>query len=515
MINRAYRFVIPILALWLVTWIVISWAGIQDDALIHLRYADNLFKTHLITYDGVHPGYGASSLLYVYLLSALRAFVQSPDLPRIVSTFFHLLLTAGLVLLFLRAIPRESSLARLLGLITIFLIVSPSAVRWLDDGMETGFALCFVALLCWITFHQSTRHSITGPQYATFVVSGFFAVLLRTELLLICGLSFAILAWKNLFSREASPASDQRVKAVLSGTHLLLGALLALTFIRLKMHFLLPDTALAKSTGIPSWFSALHVTGTVLASALSFGAGMFFLWILTIILVLRAGASFIPALFANSVFPILLFLAALRGQQIQGARYFVWTLFFSVLWNILEIGRLSPDREGRRGFVPVYGFIVLLLLAAPFEARLMAPMLRERANIMKTFESQHFEVFQGKQGVAYDVGYVGYFSRASICDLAGLVNGREKATLNRNARIAACAASHPDFLYLNAGQIDSISHLLSLKDWQVCGHYDYNNVHTSDRHYLLLPSSTAAEVCRAVSNSTPSPDTELLPAAAL
>ena len=116
MIDKAYRWAVPVLGLWLATWILLSSAGVQDDAFIHLRYADNLLRTHLITYDGVHPNYGAYSLLYVYLLAFLRAFTASSNLPRVVSSCAHLLLAAGLLVLFFRSIPRDSSLARLLGL---------------------------------------------------------------------------------------------------------------------------------------------------------------------------------------------------------------------------------------------------------------------------------------------------------------------------------------------------------------------------------------------------------------
>jgi hypothetical protein len=168
LINKAYRWAVPILALWLVVWIALSWPGVQDDTFIHLRYADNLFRTHLITYDGVHPSYGASSLLYVYLLSFFRTFTSSPTLPRFLSTCIHLLLFAGLVLFFLRVVPRESHLARLLGLIVLVIFVTPSAVRWLDDGMETGLGLCFAALLSWIIFV-----SRLGPPSAASGISRF------------------------------------------------------------------------------------------------------------------------------------------------------------------------------------------------------------------------------------------------------------------------------------------------------------------------------------------------------
>src|ERR1700679_2906516 len=156
-ISKAYLWIVPVLGLWFLFWIFLSWAGIQDDAFIHLRYADNLFRTHFITYDGVHPNYGASSLLYVYLLAFLRAFVVSPNLPRIVSTCGHLLLATGLGILFFRWIPRGSSLARFLGFILFLILIGPSAVRWRDDGMETGLVLCFVGVLCWITYRQSVH----------------------------------------------------------------------------------------------------------------------------------------------------------------------------------------------------------------------------------------------------------------------------------------------------------------------------------------------------------------------
>jgi hypothetical protein len=504
LIDKAYRWAVPLLGLWLATWILLSWAGVQDDAFIHLRYADNLFRTHLITYDGVHPNYGASSLLYVYLLAFLRAFTASPNLPRVVSSCTHLLLAAGLLVLFFRSIPRESSLARLLGLVLLFILVSPSAVRWLDDGMETGLALCFVAVFCWVTFRQSTRSIVTPPQYLAWVLFGFFAVLLRTELFLLCGLALAILTWKRFFVPEQGPQPN-RFRALLSGSHLLLGGLLALAFIRLKMHFFLPDTALAKSDGVANWFATLYVTGKIFAGALSFGAGMFLLWLLTIFLTLRAGRFSITTLFANLAFPALFALAASRGQQIQGARYFVWTLFFSILWNIFELSGVPPGhRLQTQNNTLAFCFLALLLLALPFESRMLYPMLRDRSGLLKQFEGSHFESLQGKRGVAFDIGYIGYFSRADICDLAGLVNGRDKARQTTRERLAGCLASHPDFIFVNLGGIGYAANHLPIQDWQICSRYDFKTVNQNDPHYLIVPRSVAPEVCRNVANTIPS-----------
>jgi hypothetical protein len=505
LIDKAYRWAVPLLGLWLAAWVLLSWAGVQDDAFIHLRYADNLFRTHLITYDGVHPNYGASSLLYVYLLAFLRVFTTSPNLPRAVSSCVHLLLAAGLLILFFKSIPRDSSLARLLGFVLLFILVTPSAVRWLDDGMETGLALCFVAALCWITFRQSTSSRVTPPQYLALVAFGFFAVLLRTELLLLCGLAFAILTWKSLFVPEQGNQSDRLLRALLSGSHFLMGGLLALVYIRLRMHAFLPDTALAKSNGVADWYIALQQTSQVFAGALSFGAGMFFFWLLTIFLTLRAGRFSIPTLFANLAFPVLFALAATRGQQIQGARYFAWTLLFSILWNIFELSGVSLSRPAQtQNKILTCCFLALLLLVLPFESRMLYPMLRGRAELLKQFEESHFESLQGKRGVAFDIGYLGYFSRADICDAAGLVNGREKARLTTEQRFAGCLATPPDFIFVNPGGIGWAANYLPIKDWQICSRYNFSTVSRNDPHYLIVPRSVAPEVCKNVANTIPS-----------
>jgi hypothetical protein len=131
-------------------------------------------------------------------------------------------------------------------------------------------------------------------------------------------------------------------------------------------------------------------------------------------------------------------------------------------------------------------------------------MLKSRSTLLRQFESDHFERLEGKRGVANDVGLIGYFSRAQIWDLAGLVNGREKAREKTTERIAGCAASHPEFLFLSPTTIEGIRPLLASNDWQVCSrYYDYKNVKTWKRVYLLIPRAVAPKVCKEVSNSVP------------
>jgi hypothetical protein len=108
------------------------------------------------------------------------------------------------------------------------------------------------------------------------------------------------------------------------------------------------------------------------------------------------------------------------------------------------------------------------------------------------------------------VGQIGYFSRADICDLAGLVNGRDKARQSESERFAGCAASDPDFMFIATGEIKEMAYFLPLDDWQVCSQYDFKTVKQNVVHYLIFSPSSAREACKSVANSVPSSIAPLL-----
>jgi hypothetical protein len=522
-----------VLTAWLVAWIGLSWAAVQDDALIHLRYADNFYQTGHISYDGIHPDYGASSLAYVVLLGTFRAFTDSVDLPRSVSSVAHLSLFAGLGWLITFRLPKEAVLARLLGVALLLFMVSPSSVRWLDDGMETGIGLCIVTLLCCLTFRQARHSSMTSARYAGLALVGLFAVLLRTELALLCGISFAILSLQYLVQngKPVAGSSGPRywIALLKAGSPICLGGVVALAIIVWRMHVLLPDTAFAKSHGLTAWKGVLSSTPVILLGGMSFGVGLFLFWCLSLVLVIRGGRGTLSTTFANSVFPITILLALLRGQEIQGARYLAWTFFFSIVWNLLTLGfppslsihappihTVTPLKvqQDPTGALLIYTLIALFFLAQPIEVTSMYRVLRRRAVTLSQFKRQHLQTLAGKLGTAFDIGYIGYFSQARICDLAGLVNGREAARGTNDTRAAKCAARHPDFLFVNRSQIGLMQAHMSLEGWQVCGHYSFTNIKTPDTHYLLLPKPTADSLCHAISGTAPEPLTRLLAAPA-
>jgi hypothetical protein len=509
------RIALPIFSLWLLGWIIFSWPAIQDDALIHLRYADHLLHVHFITYDGVHPSYGTSSLLYVGLLAALRAFTTTALLSRAASTVVHILLYGAMVIVCVRA-SRVSTRVHLLALSTLLLLVVPSAVRWLDDGMETGIVVGLVLLLVAYTHRLSLQTRIERSQIAVTVFLGFILVILRIELGIATAFAVAVLCLTAAGSFDSGWFS-RLVRALPTRSGFLVGAILAAISIRLVMHHLLPDTALAKA-GAGEFLPTLRAAAKVIAGGLIFGAGALVLWLLSAFVVLRQESSRrLASLTANLLFPLVLLLSAVRGQAIQGVRYLIWTFFFSILWNLLELWHLDHERRpladrganqpqglslsptGVVGGPALFvGFLILCLVAMPVDVHYMRRTLVTRARTMKLFMSEDLSpILSRRLGVAYDIGYIGYFTDSPICDLAGLVNGRAVAALNTDERTQRCANQHPDYLFTDTNQTLSVARYLDLSTWRLCGIYDFGNTADAIPHYLIVKPALAAATCKA------------------
>jgi hypothetical protein len=503
---KRYRSLTILLAVWLAVWLRLSWPAVQDDAFIHLRYAVNLLHHHMISYDGVHPDYGTSSLLYVWLLAGLRALFQSPVLPRAVSSVFHVTLFAGLACAFPRALRSAPRLAWAFALLLLTILVMPMAVRWLDDGMETSLTLCLVSLLVFAISRLGRSQDISTRSFAWLFTLGLAATFARVEFLLL----MAVASLTLFFARYESAPPDglrARLRLVASCAAPLFGSVVAAGVIYLGMHTLVPDTAIAKAYAQASWMAILHATISVFVSAMSMGAILLLFWLLTAAAVIvHKRRVTLSMLAANSPFPIVLALAIQRGQEVQGVRYFLWTLIFPILWNILEL-RWS---EGARRLpahllkFAAYGVVCLLAIVLPIESVLLHREFRAREHSLAEFRMQHLERLRSLKLVAFDVGYIGYFTQSPLCDMAGLVNGRAAAALLFEDRVKACAAQHPDYAFVSGFSLWELGNALDLKGWSVCSEYDLANLRAPDLHYLIASPEATAEVCRAA-GTTPRP----------
>ncbi len=509
---RRERWKIPVCSLivfWLAFWLFQTRYAMLDDAFIHLRYAANLHRLHVFSYDGIRPNFGASSLAYVGLLSLLRGLSTSPLLAKATSVFAYLGLIATVACF---ALGLHAALAtRALAYGMLFCLLSPMGLRWLTDGMETGLVILAVLVLAPLVDREVHSPSLSPLRALVLATAGFLLVLLRIEsLLLIVMLSVMIFLGKQ----NAATKSERRPSlwsVALNTLPLPVGALLAALLVRLYFGTLLPDTAIAK-TGVPSLLIAV-AAAQVIASSFVLGIGTLLLWLLSVLCLWRAylisrstdaspaSVDFWISLIANAYFPLVIALACVRGQRIEGVRHVLWTIEFSLGWNILQLARWDTSHENLSIMPPslvrkaVYAVAAFLVLLLPVDWAIAQRVMGQRALTFLKMRNSDFHEFQGKVVVAADIGFIGYFSDGQVCDLNGLVNGRAAAQASRDQRYQSCAQMQPATLFLSSNQMQLLGNYLDLHSWVPCQTYDFVNVRSLDRHYLLVPASEGPREC--------------------
>jgi hypothetical protein len=181
-------------------------------------------------------------------------------------------------------------------------------------------------------------------------------------------------------------------------------------------------------------------------------------------------------------------------------------MVFSTVWNVLQLNRLAAEPAASAlqpglafrlrhpyGALPVLALLLLLLL--PLESYWAYPALVGRAITYTEMSSAPLAQLHGDRVVAGEVGYIGYFSGADICDVDGLVDGRVFAARTQRQRDQACAAESPDVLFLSDLQLAEAAPFTDLDQWSVCRTFDFTRVNSKDRHYLMVPRTIAATKC--------------------
>lgn len=496
--KLAFGACLVLVPLWLAYWLVTTRYALLDDALIHLHYADMLYLHHFITFDGVRHGFGTSSLLYVGLLAGLQKLFPSPLLPKAISDIAYLALISTVFGLIYRF--RTSALSQMFLAGLAFCLLSPMGIRWSTDGMETSLTNLSVVLLLMIVRKAQEEETFSGMRFLLIVLFGAALVFLRIELALVLALSCL-----SILIAKAS-AGRSRIQSMIAACPLAFGAALALVSIRVVMGHFLPDTALAKSSHS---FSVDPIVGSarVMGSALLAGFGLAICWGLSVLLSLRrimrsnaqTKTQLLQLVLENSAIVIMIGLSCLRNQHIQGVRYLMWPLIFGIVansWFTTSDSIAGADPMERRW---VAAFFVMALCLLPLDWRLASRAMRGRSQTFLRMRSAHLnQFFQNKTIIAGDVGFITYFTNGRTCDLAGLVDGRAMAALNYKQRLAYCASQSPSVMFLSSSQAATVGTILNLDDWKVCGIFDFTNVESNDRHYLMVPSANADRVCHAL-----------------
>ncbi|HKI01269.1 MAG TPA: hypothetical protein VKK31_04765 [Thermoanaerobaculia bacterium] len=454
--------------LWIGAWISFSRYALLDDALIHLRYAHMLLRSGFMTFDGTSFSYGTSSPLYVGLLAALSSVITGPLLPKAVSVVFYVLLLGTIVRFAREAEARQAGWV-LLGLI----LISPMALRWLTDGMETSLAALLVVLLATRASRSGSGSGVADPLLS--FALGAILVLTRIELSL--AIFFAVAGALPL--RRPDELLRRHLPLALGG----LGSLAAL---RLLFGQVLPETALAKRTAAVSFWEALFQVERSTLSSLTLGAGLVALWMLSLVLGLRAAdrRGRMALLTANLLFPCLIALIAARGQILHGVRYLLWVYLFLIAWNLRVPARPSgPGEPWPRGY-RLWTVAAVLLALWAFEGRTVVRVLSARNRMLLAMRSDDLGRLRATTGAGFDIGFVAFFSQARILDFNGLVNGRGIAALEPVERLRQMSAAKPDFLFVTEPQMKSLAPFLDIDSYRVCHQYPAATL-LADQIYFL------------------------------
>jgi hypothetical protein len=458
-----------------------------DDALIHLRYAELLLEHGFFTSDGSARNFGASSPVFVLLAAAVHGLVETDFTTKFLSIVFYLALVCGLVVLTARA----SGPARVGWLILSVLVISPIGVRWLTDGMETSLVAGMALLLGIAAAGDGSRGAASAAALA---LLGAIAVTTRIGLALLVALAAACIALRPHGERQAH---------LLLAIALAAGGLAGLLTIWLCFGALLPDAAIAKTAGMAAPAISLLAIAISLAGGLVFGAGLLVLWLAGLSANLVRGRIPLAALAAPNLALIALWaLIAARGQYVQGIRHVLPALVFMIAANITFLAatdfpallRKVDDTQRRRA---AWAAAAMVAVAFALEFLKFQPIVENRTAAFLSMRALNLAALEGRNGIGWDVGHLMYFTKGHVCDVNGLINGRAAAATPEPSRLDNCLRREVEFVFVtreNAADLIDRSGT-RFADWPVCGRYLFQNVSTTEPHYLAVSPARAQQIC--------------------
>jgi len=151
--------------------------AIVDDTYIHLQYARNLVTHHEISFNPGEPTYGATSPLWVFLLSVFYLIKVDPVIwCRVLST---VLAVTSLIIVYRLSYNLSGSYA--ISFIASLLLASEAwFIRWSAVGMETSLAVFMITVSLYL-FSKSNSGVRNSVIFGIFL---FLSYLARPELIL-------------------------------------------------------------------------------------------------------------------------------------------------------------------------------------------------------------------------------------------------------------------------------------------------------------------------------------------
>ncbi|MBS0524538.1 MAG: hypothetical protein JSS04_13000 [Proteobacteria bacterium] len=446
--------------------VVVARGFLLDDALIHVRSADLLLRAGFPTADGVTRSFADSSPLFLLLTAAGLALGGSFYVTKLLS----LAAFGGLVAALVATAWRERhTQAQAIVVALLVLVLSPFGVKWLTDGMETGLAVLLALLLA--STLDGERHRPVGAG-----MIALLCVLVRPELAALV----AVTAVGQVLR------SNRRL-----GMATTLGGLAAVAALYGIFGGFWPDAAVAKVRYGYSPAEFLELLASVVAGAGLVGIGLVLAWLGSSAITIRAAWRTDRALLLGQLSLLLVLVAiAVRGQAVEGIRPMLPFLAFSLACSVALVRRCLPARPiGARMLLPLAAAAVGIWTVDAFA---FDRIVRVQAQSMEAMRTHDWSALRGHTGVAWDVGYLAYFSGAPVCDAQGLINGPDFARLSLPERLRHCARV-ADFAFVDPPRFHILTTALDMRGWRVCGRFDFAHRTGPVNVYLIVAPPLARE----------------------
>ena len=463
-----------------------------DDTFIHLNIARNIVEKGIYSFNGLESDFSTSSPLYTTILSLGIRIWDSPYIAKILTIGFYFIDYALISIFLIRTRNLNSSILSIL----LIGISSPLGVRWLTDGMESSLVILFSIIISYLLY-SINKVKAKGYKKIFFLITYFFCTLsifLRIEFAFIIvwyifsyiiSISFSKAKYNfNNFSSRLYP--------------LLFSLLTSFSLLYIRFGSLTPDTSIAKGgLKYDLNFFIINIIRAHLSASI-FGVSL----LLTLFIsfysiyknkdILNKSNLLNLVCLINFSLPILTILILIKGQMVQGIRYFIFLETFLISYNLLicntyDFNQLVHKKTN-------YKYILCLfipLLISPWlwhDFNGLKRISEGRSQTFLNLSNQDLGCLNNKNLIAWDVGMIGYFSKSFILDPNGLVNGRELAKLRGDDRLNQLIKNNDiDYAFVNEFQLKDLGKYIELKDWINLGSYKFPNFkkNSQDIHYLL------------------------------
>ena len=467
-----------------------------DDTFIHLKIAKNIIENGIYSFNGSEKDFSTSSVLYTSILSIGLRIWDSPYLVKIINVVVYFLIYS-LTTIFLLNTKNLKSL-----ILSLFLIgmSSPLGVRWLTDGMESSLVILFSIIISYILYSVTEFQALEYKKIYYFLTFFFcfLSILLRIEFAFIIVWFIFVSMISRLFLKEKLGFNIYASRIY----PLVLSLLTSFSFLYINFRSFTPDTSIAKAGKNYDLNFFIIVLKAHLSASL-FGVALILSSLISLYLIntrpnkLNQNNQKYFANLINFSLPIMIILILIKGQIIHGVRYFLFLETFLISFNLLICNRY--DCKQLIKFKKNYQYFFIPLIISTWiihDFNVLNRISKGRSETFLNMSNQDLSCLHNRKLLAWDVGMIGYFSKAYILDSNGLVNGREFAKLSKDQRLKQFINNEKiDYVFANNYQIDEIEKYIDLKKWINLGSYEFPNFNrnSKDIHYLL--KSPDSESC--------------------